>query len=195
MTQGIGSLILLACVLACSQPKAEHNNTQNQPAPADTAVVTQTDSTRPSEKGEWTAGVTSASARASGNVVLTGVRTAQHPDFERLTFEFAGATLPAWHIEYIDKPVRSCGSGEEKTLEGDAWLEVRFTGAEAHDQSGKPTAAPMNRSVGQPIIRQLALTCDFEADVTWVAGVSTPARYKVMQLKGPARLVIDLKGR
>ena len=93
-----------------------------------------------------------------------------------MTFQFEGDTLPAWHIEYIDKPVRSCGSGEEKMIAGDAWLALRFTGAEAHDQSGKPTLPAREWVVGQPIIRQLALTCDFEADVTLVAGVSTPAR-------------------
>ena len=194
MTQGNGSLILIACALACSQPKAEQNTTQSAPESGDTAVAAQADSTRPAEKGEWTAGPTSSGARASGNVVLTGVRTARHPDFERMTFEFAGDTLPAWHIEYIDKPVRSCGSGEVKTMAGDAWLEVRFNGADAHDQAGKPTVPDRDRAVSQPIIRQLALTCDFEAEVTWVAGVSMPARYKVLQLKGPARLVIDVRG-
>jgi len=123
------------------------------------------------------------------------VRTARHPDFERLTFEFAGDTLPAWHIEYIDKPVRSCGSGEARAIAGDAWLQVRFNGADAHDQSGHPTVADRDRTIGQPVLRQLALTCDFEAEVTWVAGVTRPAPYKVLQLKGPARLVIDLRSR
>jgi hypothetical protein len=128
-------------------------------------------------------------------VVLSAIRTARHPEFERITFEFAGEELPAYHVEYIDRPVRQCASGEPVPIAGDAWLEIRFAGADAHDEEGRPTVTLTNPPAGLSNVRQLMVTCDFEADVTVVAGVGTPARYRVLELRTPARIVVDLATR
>ncbi|MBA2378972.1 MAG: hypothetical protein H0V76_05295, partial [Blastocatellia bacterium] len=42
-------------------------------------------------------------------------------------------------------------------------------------------------------VKDLKITCDFEAEVTWVAGVASPNRYRVLELKAPTRLVVDIK--
>jgi len=44
-----------------------------------------------------------------------------------------------------------------------------------------------------PVLSELELTCDFEAVVTWVLGVESPNRYRIRELNGPPRLVIDIK--
>ena len=125
--------------------------------------------------------------------VMNAVRTARHGNYDRVVFEFAGPELPGYHIEYIDKPVYACGSGNVVPLAGDAWLEVRFTDAQAHTPEGQPTIQDRERAPGLPIIKELKITCDFEGEVTWVLGVSSPNKYRVLELKNPTRLAVDIK--
>ncbi len=128
-----------------------------------------------------------------GVAVLNEVRSARHGNYDRVVFEFKGKDLPTYHIEYIDRPVRACGSGDVVPLAGDGWLEVRFSDAQAHTAEGAPTIKDRSRSPNLPIVKDLKITCDFEAEVTWVMGVSSPNRYRVIELSNPTRLVVDIK--
>lgn len=140
-----------------------------------------------------TAGNTEKKNEINGTAVLREIRTAEHGNYDRIVFEFIGAQLPGYHIEYIDKPVRACGSGNVVSLKGDAWLEVRFTPSQAHDENGKPTIKGREQTPKHKTIKELKLTCDFEADVTSVLGVASPNKYRVLELNNPTRLAIDIK--
>ena len=141
-----------------------------------------------------TAGITEKkNAGISGVATMNAVRTARHGNYDRVVFEFAGAEMPTYHIEYIDKPVRTCDSGDVVPLAGDGWLEVRFTPARAYDDNGNATIPDRERSPNLPIVKEMKITCDFEADLEWVLGVSSPNRYRVVELKNPTRLVVDIK--
>jgi hypothetical protein len=121
------------------------------------------------------------------------VRSARHAGFDRVVFEFAAEARPGYHVEYIDKPVRKCGSGDTTPIAGDGWLEVRFEPTDAHTPSGAPTITKREQQVELGVLRELEQTCDFEAQVTWVLGVSRPNRYRVLALKQPARIVVDIR--
>ena len=75
-------------------------------------------------------------------MLVQSVRLAAHsdppPGYDRVVFEFEGGT-PEVHVEYVDTPVRTCGSGEQLFPEGDGYLEIRLTGARAHTEAGEPT--------------------------------------------------------
>ena len=143
---------------------------------------------------EGTAGNTDKkNPNATGAVLLKGVRSAKHANFDRVVFEFEGAQLPNYRIEYIDKPVRACGSGDVVPFQGDAWLSVLFTGANAHTEAGEPTIKDRTRSPNLTNVKDLKLICDFEAEVEWVLGVSSPNKYRLLELKNPTRLVVDIK--
>jgi hypothetical protein len=129
----------------------------------------------------------------AGVAILREVRAASHNAFDRVVFEFGGKEMPSYHIEYIDRPVRACGSGDVVPFRGDAWLEVRFSDAQAHSPEGEPTIKDRSRSPNLPVIQDLKLTCDFEAEVTWVIGASSPNRYRLIELTDPTRLVVDIK--
>lgn len=120
------------------------------------------------------------------------VRSGRHPGVDRLVFEFDSAGLPAWHVEYVDRPVRDCGSGEAVPVAGDAWLQIRFTGAQAHTDIGEATSGPRRQVLAQKNARELVRTCDFEGEVTWVLGVAHPTPYKTIVLTKPSRLVLDI---
>lgn len=142
---------------------------------------------------EGTAGITDKRREIKSVAILKEVRTAQHDGYDRITFEFEGAQMPGYRIEYIDEPVRSCGSGDVAPLKGDGWLEIRFQPAQAHSEEGNPTVENRERAANHKIIKELKLTCDFEADVTWVLGVASPNKYRALELKNPTRLAVDIK--
>lgn len=157
-----------------------------KPTPADEAATATSDF-------EGTAGITAKKYQIREPALFTDVRAGRHEGFDRVVFEFSGEELPGYHIEYIDKPVRSCGSGEVVTLAGDAWLQVRFEPANSHTEDGKPTLRFREVAPKLPIVLELKSTCDFEAQVEWVIGVASPNRYRVLELRSPTRLVVDIK--
>ena len=124
--------------------------------------------------------------------VLRRVDTANCAGFERVVFQFDGVQTPGYRVEYIDKPVRQCASGQVITVAGDAWLEVRMIPAQAHDAGGG-TVANRNRMLNYPNLRQLVETCDFEGHETWVLGVGFPGGFRVTELTNPPRLVVDVR--
>lgn len=206
---GIFFLIICALLFACENKRAENaapniNKTDNQNISGNVGNSAKTPvnenanagaETNADEKADFegTAGIIDKKREIKGVAVLRQVRTAQHEAHDRAVFEFEGGEFPGYHIEYIDKPVRACGSGDVVALKGDGWLEIRFYPANAHTEEGKPSVENRERTPNQKIIKQLKLTCDFEADVTWVLGVASPNKYRVLELKNPTRLAIDIK--
>lgn len=144
--------------------------------------------------GTPTAGIVSSpsSRDGAGNAILREVRVGERAGADRIVFEFEDSGLPAWRVEYVDQPVRDCGSGDPVPVAGDGWLEVSFTGAQAHTDAGAATTGPRRRPVDQQVVLELVRTCDFEGQVTWVAGVSSPNRFTPHVLSNPSRLVIDV---
>lgn len=148
------------------------------PAPADTA---------------WTVGVVDVDRDGRGVAVLLDVRVAAHEDFDRIVLDFGDANAPGYHIEYVDRPVRACGSGEPVPLPGDAWLMIETRPAAAHDEQGYATVQNRDMAVDLPVIERFRSICDFEAVVAWVAAVRTPNRFRVIELDSPTRLIVDIR--
>lgn len=124
---------------------------------------------------------------------LSEVRTGTHAGYDRVVFQFADALLPGYEIEYPDGPLYQCGSGDDVSVEGAARLVVKLLAARAHDDQGQVTIAERQRVPALPVLIELKLTCDFEAQVEWVVGLSARRPYRVMELSGPPRLVLDVQ--
>ena len=129
----------------------------------------------------------------SSSAILQSVESISCNGFDRVVFTFSGSNTPGYFVEYIDKPVRACGSGNVVPVVGDGFLEIRMTPAQAHTEDGQSTIAERNRMTNHTNILQLVDTCDFEGNVTWVLGVSSPNAYRVVELSNPPRLVLDVK--
>jgi hypothetical protein len=123
---------------------------------------------------------------------LREVRAAAHAAYDRVVFEFAAGPLPGYHIEYAEGTVHQCGSGDEVSVASAATLVVRLEPARAHDDQGNVTIAERRRVLALPVVRELMIICDFEAQVEWLAGLAARKPYRVMELSEPPRLVIDL---
>jgi len=110
-------------------------------------------------------------------------------------FEFTGGgdSVPGYRVEYTTKPVQRCGSGDPVTVAGAGRLIVRFEPAQAHDEHGSLAPAERHHTTRLPAVRELTLICDFEGQVAWVLDVVAPSEYRVSELTGPARLVLDVR--
>lgn len=146
----------------------------------------------PATGSEWTVGILESSGEATGVATLADVRSGRHDGFDRVVWTFEEG-LPEWRLEYVDRPVRACGSGAVVPLPGDAWLEVKFEPARAHDDQGRLTAAAPGATPALDRVREVARTCDFEAMVVHVLAVESPEAFRVIELDGPPRVVVDVR--
>ncbi|MDZ4805767.1 MAG: hypothetical protein SGI90_12985 [Candidatus Eisenbacteria bacterium] len=160
----------------------------------DTSVVPRPDPAEDTpETAAWTIGIVDLPASGGEMPVLEAVRNARHDNYDRVVFQFGPGGLPGVHAEYVDHPVRQCGSGEVVQIAGDAWILIRFIPAAAHTEEGQPTVGERMRVVNQPVLKQLSLICDFEADVSWVLGVGSPNQFRVFPLSSSPRVVVDIR--
>ena len=78
-------------------------------------------------------------------------------------------------------------------LAGQYRLQVQLFPAEAHDSLGHGVVKPPHLDPAEAPIVDLRQSCDFEADVTWVAGLLSRNGFRVIRLAHPNRLVIDFR--
>lgn len=196
------SWLALGLLLGCGRPEAPAESASSgvsaptgasAPAPSPAPALRDQELLEASAGPPFTLGTEEYRPPPRSMTLLTDVRSARHQDFDRVVFEFRADSRPAYHVQYIDKPVRKCGSGDTTPVAGDAWLEVRFDGVDAHTERGSPTVAERERHVELGVVKELEQTCDFEAQVIWVIGVSRPNKYRVLALEGPQRVVVDIK--
>src|SRR5262245_6094980 len=135
---------------------------------------------------------TTAQANAQAPVipVLVAVRSAHHPGFDRVTFEFRGPR-PGHRIGYVSQLVQD-GSGKPVDLAGGAAINVVFELAQAHDSNGHPSVSPLRFKPGLPSLKEVALIGDFEGVVTYGLGVDHKVPFKVLELSNPSRIAIDV---
>jgi len=125
--------------------------------------------------------------------MLRAVETGSGPGYDRVVFVFAGDSAPGYHVEYASAPVRRCGSGDPVSLTGAQHVVVRFEPASAHDEHGNPAPFERDRALGLRAVKEMKLVCDFEGQVEWVLGVAAASPYRVSELTGPARVVLDVR--
>ncbi len=177
--------LTILLIAGCGEkPKPELAENQTQ--------VRQTTLTITSDTNEWTAGIIDTPHFLDRPAVLKGVRIGRHDDWDRIVYEFEGDRFPGYHLEYIDRPIRRCGSGEVVSMEGSGWLQVHFYPAQAHTEAGKATVTERRKKTDLPVLEEAALVCDFEGVVEWVLGLDTPNRFRALELADPTRLVVDV---
>jgi len=192
---------VLACVafaVACAgdTPQRDHESRRDT-----TAVTARADTVVSDPPPTDTPAVTGTGERVQGTgsggqiAVLDAVRTARHAAFERVVFEFRDDVLPDYVVEYSTEAPTQCGSGETMHVSGAAPMVVRMSPAQAHAPVGddERSTIPLRQMVvGYPALKSLTVSCDFEAVLSWVAGVDARRPFRVTVLRQPARLVLDL---
>ena len=122
---------------------------------------------------------------------LVAVRVASHPTFDRIVFQFRGAT-PGYRVRYVPRIVQD-GSGATVPLLGSRFLAIRFAAARAHRLDGSSSGVPRVRTPRFAAIRQVKLAGDFEGVVSYGAGIAGRRAFRVFTLTRPPRMVIDVR--
>jgi hypothetical protein len=125
--------------------------------------------------------------------LLRSVTAAAAVGYDRVVFELASDTAPGYRVQYATGPVRACASGDVVSVAGSERLVMHLEPARAHDDQGNPLPRERDLMLGLASVREAKLVCDFEGQVEWVLGVTTTAPYRVTELMGPARLLLDVK--
>jgi hypothetical protein len=167
---------------------ASEGSTTTTSAPtssATTATSTTTTSTAPPTTMPFDGGTSRVEvprpASTSATVHHTALEVTASGGEERVTFTFDG--LPGVVVEYVDRPVRESGSGDEVEVDGGAVLSVRFEpagGASVDGEQVTRTYAGPNRVPGAGgTVSELVRTGDFEALYEWAIGVTDEVPFRV----------------
>jgi hypothetical protein len=135
-----------------------------------------------------------ACADRSGGVAGTtatiyDVRVAHHDGYDRLVIAFPTAnTMPEYQLtrQATSTFVRDA-SGQPVTLDGSAGIRAVLRNADI------TPGVPTDFKAQLPAIRQVAQIGNFERVVSYGVGLATPACFRVLELSGPTRLVIDVQ--
>jgi hypothetical protein len=134
-------------------------------------------------------------APTSSSSELVDVRVARHATFDRIVFEFndvaPGDVTAAWE----SPPIIQDPSGLEVPVDGNAFLRIRMAPASAFASAdGAPTYhGPDRIALSGGNVVEVVKTGDFEAVMSWVAGVNTKARFTVTTGAAPARVIVDVE--
>src|SRR6476646_6390187 len=107
------------------------------------------------------AGSGRATPVAAGVATLGRIRAAHHSGLDRVVCEFRGAVPASRQVTYVPRLVEDA-SGLPVRIAGQALLTVRMEPAQAHDDTGNPTA-PLRLAVALPNVINVVRAGDFEA--------------------------------
>jgi hypothetical protein len=121
---------------------------------------------------------------------LLSVETEVRDGHDRVTFTFQGST-PGWRVRYVP---RVAGAGDRALpLDGEAFLEVTFEPARAHDTAGRPTFPDGDLGPGAASVRQVRFAGDFEGQVRFGIGVAGRDGFRVVERRDPTRVAVDVR--
>ena len=123
---------------------------------------------------------------------VLGMRWAAHPTYDRVVIDLSGG-FPSGRTAYR-RHFTYDGSGAEVPILGRSGIQLTLVDAQAHDDEGNSTFT--TTTLARPRLRTLkalALTGDFEGQVTFALALTHRAKYRVFELSSPRRLVIDVK--
>jgi hypothetical protein len=123
--------------------------------------------------------------------LVVDARYGQHKTFDRFVVDIEGDP-PKVEAEVV-RSLHHDGSGDPVALKGRYFLQVRLHPAAAHDDDGDSVyGGPRTRAVDLPKLKGVAMTGDFEGQVTFGLAFDSRPDYTVRELRDPQRVVIDI---
>ncbi|SED19945.1 hypothetical protein SAMN04489727_6852 [Amycolatopsis tolypomycina] len=124
---------------------------------------------------------------------MTNIRTGLNSGFDRVVLDLSSGPAPTVRHQLVDE-LFADASGEVVWLTGEYFIEVFASPAAAHDADGNPTfPGPRKfRTWNLRNVMAVAVTGDFEGQLTIGLGVRSRTAVKVFTLTAPNRVVIDV---
>ena len=139
----------------------------------------------------WTRNRMTNSAAPDETVRLAGVSTEALDGFDRVIFSFEGDYVPAYRLALGTEDGGGC-DGAGAGTDTPAHLAVELTGATA-GAGGRALVADRDLSPGLPVLTAAVQTCDADGTVRWLLGMAADTEYRMLEMRGEPRLVVDLR--
>jgi hypothetical protein len=185
-------LTLVACDGSGLDDRAGPATTAGSPAPT---TATTPASTATTGAAAWSTAVrTGPGGRQppdGPSAKLGAIRAARHPGYDRVVFQFEGAEVPGYRIEYVREITLGETDDQYLTLEGGALVQATFQGSATEDYRPGTQTVPDRLTPGLAQVRQIGLAEDWEGVVRLGIGLDHRAGFRVLELHDPPRVVVD----
>jgi hypothetical protein len=184
-------------VLELSNPARLVVDVMTSPAPSASAAPTPLPtSPQATDLGPFTCQDAAGGTSTGPAMQLTAVRVAhQSAGYDRIVFEFAAPTGAAPHMPVYTVSRQASSnfvkdpSGLPVTMQGSSGLRIVFHGASGSDTyNGSRDLTP-----NLPVVKEVEQLGDFEAVLSWGAGLSRASCIRTLELTNPTRLVVDVQ--
>ena len=186
-------LALAACDGSGSDDRAAPATTAGTRAPTTTATTPA--STATTGAAAWS---TAARTGPGGtqppdgpSAKLGAIRAARHPGYDRVVFQFEGAEVPGYRIEYVREITLGETDDQFLTLQGGALVQATFQGSASEDYRPGTQTVPDTLTPGLAQVKQIGLAEDWEGVVRLGIGLDHRAGFRVLELHDPPRVVVD----
>ena len=125
---------------------------------------------------------------------LVAVRAARHPGYDRVVFQFEGAEVPGYRIEYVDQ-ITVGESDEYLTLRGGTLAQATFQGTASDDYRPGTRTVPERLTPALVQVQEIGLAEDWEGVVRLGIGLHDRVGFRVLELHDPVRVVVDFATR
>jgi hypothetical protein len=108
-----------------------------------------------------------------------------------VVFQFEGAEVPGYRIEYVREITLGETDDQFLTLQGGALVQAIFQGSASEDHRPGTQTVPDKLTVGLGQVKQIGLAEDWEGVVRLGIGLDHRAGFRVLELHDPERVVVD----
>jgi hypothetical protein len=185
-------LALGACGRSGPDDLAGPGTTATSPAPATSTTLPASTTGAPAWSTEAKTGPDGREPPDGPSAKLAAVRAAAHPGFDRVVFQFEGARVPGYRIEYVGEITLGESDDEFLTLAGGALVQATFQGTASDDHRPGTQTVPDRFTPGLAQVKQIGLAEDWEGLVRLGVGLDHRAGFRVLELRDPVRVVVDV---
>ena len=121
---------------------------------------------------------------------LSAVTAETFDGFDRVVFTF-GDRIPGYLLEYATEGGGGC-DGSGPAGDAPAHLVVEFEKARSNE-GGEPLVEDRDRTMDSPTLVGAAQACDEGDRVKWILAVTSDVEYRILEMLGTPRLVVDLR--
>ncbi len=121
---------------------------------------------------------------------LADVSTSRSRGYDRVIFAFSPG-LPGYRLTQSAESGGGC-DGTEPLSDAPGHVVVEFARA-VSSEGGSPLVGDRDRSTDYPALVDAVQACDRDDTVRWILGTSGAVDYRILEIMGDPRLVVDLR--
>ena len=144
----------------------------------------------------WTSNRVARDPGAAPRATVASIFATGHDGFDRLVVAFdAGSVMPGYDVALMESGQEvACGGGPQAvSLGSERMLVVRTMPSRATAEDGTRNVRVGTSGMEHTRFREGGMACDDAGTTVWVAGLAEGSEVRVLELRAPARLVVDVR--